>query len=355
MHINSDGINLIRNFEGCRYIAYDDLQPNVTITNISQVKGTLTIGYGHISGVKVGQAISLTQAINMLRSDLVIYEKEVTRIVKLPLNENQFSALVSFTYNCGAGNLKTLAANRSLTQIADALLLYNKSKGKVLEGLKRRRKAERELFLKPVADAKKSNEEIAKEVIAGKWGNAQERKDRLTKAGYDYQAIQNIVNSLLVNKNLTVDKVLSVAKAEIGVKESPAGSNKVKYNTEYYGRAVSGASYPWCCVFVWWVFKHAGASNLFCHGKKTALCEYVKSDMKAQTVKEPKAGDLILFQFDVDPQADHIGIVESVNSDGSIVTIEGNTSSGNDSNGGAVMRRRRKKSVVMCFIRPKYD
>lgn len=154
---------------------------------------------------------------------------------------------------------------------------------------------------------------------------------------------------------MTAEKILKIARSEIGIKESPAGSNKVKYNTEYYGKEVSGSAYPWCCVFVWWVFKHAGASKLFCDGKKTASCTYVRDYMKAQKVSQPKAGDIVLFQFDKDPQADHIGIVDLVNPDGSVVTIEGNTGSGNDANGGCVMRCNRKKSVIMCFIRPKYE
>lgn len=153
---------------------------------------------------------------------------------------------------------------------------------------------------------------------------------------------------------MTAQKIINIAKAEIGVKESPKNSNNVKYNTEYYGKAVSGSGYPWCCAFVWWVFKKAGASKLFCSGKKTALCEYVKTSMKSQIVAEPKAGDLVLFQFDKDKAADHIGIVESVKADGSVVTIEGNTAVGNDSNGGEVMRRTRKRNVIMCFVRPAY-
>lgn len=147
MKINNEGLELIKSFEGCRLVAYDDLQPNKTITDISQVKGTLTIGYGHTAGVTVGMVINQIQANNMLKSDMKKYEKYVTDNIKIPLNENQFSALVSFCYNCGVGNLKTLVKNRTAEQIADAMILYNKSKGKVLAGLVRRREAERRLFL----------------------------------------------------------------------------------------------------------------------------------------------------------------------------------------------------------------
>ena len=195
MKINAEGIELIKSFEGCKLMAYDDLQPNKTITHISQVKGTLTIGYGHTAGVTVGQVITKEQAENMLKSDLKKYEKYVTDNVKLELTENQFSALVSFTYNCGVGNLRTLIKGRTVEQIAEKILLYNKANGKTLNGLVRRRKAERELFLKPMLS--KTLEQVAKEVLAGKWGNGAERKRKLTQAGYDYAEVQKLVNNLL--------------------------------------------------------------------------------------------------------------------------------------------------------------
>lgn len=200
MKINKEGLELIKSFEGCRLVAYDDLQPNKTITHISQVKGTLTIGYGHTAGVTVGQVINQAQAENMLKSDMAKYEKYVTDNVSISLNENQFSALVSFCYNCGVGNLRTLVRNRTAEQIANSIVLYNKAGGQVLKGLQRRREAECKLFLTPVKSGvavAKTNEEIAKEVLAGKWGNGAERKNKLTKAGYNYATIQAIVNELV--------------------------------------------------------------------------------------------------------------------------------------------------------------
>ncbi len=59
-----------------------------------------------------------------------------------------------------------------------------------------------------------------------------------------------------------VERVLSIAAKEVGVKENPAGSNKVKYNTWFYGKEVSGSAYAWCCVFVCWVFSMAGCLAL---------------------------------------------------------------------------------------------
>lgn len=137
MKISQVGIDLIKSFEGCVLTAY--LCPS----------NVWTIGYGHTTGVYQGQVITKVQAEQLLKEDIVKYENYVNN-TGLSLNQNQFDALVSFTYNCGSGNLKKLIANRSLSEIAEAILLYNKSRGTVLKGLVRRREAERKLFLTPV-------------------------------------------------------------------------------------------------------------------------------------------------------------------------------------------------------------
>ena len=136
MNVSTNGIELIKQFEGCSLKAY------------KCPAGIWTIGYGHTNGVKEGQKITQVQANTYLMEDLKTYGKYVNNL-QLPLNQNQFDALVSFCYNCGPGNLRTLVKNRTLSQIADALLLYNKGGGVVLNGLIKRRNAERELFLKP--------------------------------------------------------------------------------------------------------------------------------------------------------------------------------------------------------------
>lgn len=137
MKISQVGIDLIKSFEGCVLTAY--LCPS----------NVWTIGYGHTTGVYQGQTITKEQAEQYLKEDIVKYENYVNN-TGLSLNQNQFDALVSFTYNCGNGNLKKLIANRSLSEIAEAILLYNKSRGTVLKGLVRRREAERKLFLTQV-------------------------------------------------------------------------------------------------------------------------------------------------------------------------------------------------------------
>ena len=112
MKTSNNGLQLIKNFEGCRLTAY------------KCPAGVWTIGYGHTAGVKQGMTITQEQADNYLKSDLVIYENHVNNLNR-SFNQNEFDALVSFTYNCGAGSLQTLCKNRTNAQIADALLLYN--------------------------------------------------------------------------------------------------------------------------------------------------------------------------------------------------------------------------------------
>ena len=148
-------------------------------------------------------------------------------------------------------------------------------------------------------------------------------------------------------------KVLKIARAEIGTKDSPKNSNKVKYGKEY---GMNGQ--PWCAMFVWWVFKHAGCPELFYGGKKSAYCPTIADYYiaKKQTVSKSKGepGDIILFDWNRNNSSDHIGIIEKRNSDGTYTTIEGNTSTTNNANGGEVMRRIRRQADISWICRPKY-
>ena len=145
MRTSSKGVSLIKSFEGCRLKAY------------KCPAGVWTIGYGHTAGVKEGDTITQAQADEYLRNDLAKYEKAVLNYYGIyHFNQNQFDALVSFTYNCGVGNLKNLtqSGKRTLAQISVKLLLYNKAGGVVLRGLQRRRTAEKELFDTPIESDK---------------------------------------------------------------------------------------------------------------------------------------------------------------------------------------------------------
>lgn len=71
----------------------------------------------------------------------------------------------------------------------------------------------------------------------------------------------------------TAEKILEIARSQIGTRESPANSDNVKYNTAYYGREVSG-KYPWCAVFVWWVFREAGGSRVVLRRRRDRLLSH---------------------------------------------------------------------------------
>lgn len=137
MRISEKGLNLIKQFEGCELTAY------------RCPSGVLTIGWGHTSNVYEGQSITQAEADSLLVNDMTKYEDYVNGCSNLTFvpNQNQFDALVSFTYNCGVGNLSTLVKDRDSNTVAEKLLLYVNGANGVLEGLVRRRKAERDLFL----------------------------------------------------------------------------------------------------------------------------------------------------------------------------------------------------------------
>lgn len=146
MKINKEGLDLIKNFEGLRLEAYKPVES----------EKFYTIGYGHY-GADVTKGMKITEATaeKYLKSDIEASELAVCNYLEIyNFNENQFSALVSFTYNCGSGNLSKLTnkGQRSIEEIASCITKYNKASGKVLAGLTRRRKAEKELFEKPVSN-----------------------------------------------------------------------------------------------------------------------------------------------------------------------------------------------------------
>lgn len=143
--VGAEGLALIKRFEGCRLTAY----------KVQSSDKYWTIGWGHYGlDVKQGMTITQAEADNLLVLDCQSAADAVDESINVPLtkelNSNQRDALISFAYNCGTSNLRKLCRNRTLPQIRDAMALYNKSGGKVLNGLVRRRAAEQELWDKPV-------------------------------------------------------------------------------------------------------------------------------------------------------------------------------------------------------------
>lgn len=145
--IGAAGLALIKNWEGCRLTAYKPV-PTETYW---------TIGWGHYgSDVRQGDTITQAEADALLASDCQRFADAVDDPANVPLtaslNANQRDALISFAFNCGAGNLRTLCRGRTLAQICEAMSLYTKSGGKSLLGLERRRAAEQRLFETPVKE-----------------------------------------------------------------------------------------------------------------------------------------------------------------------------------------------------------
>lgn len=154
---------------------------------------------------------------------------------------------------------------------------------------------------------------------------------------------------------MTAEKLLALARAELGAVEYPPNSNRIKYNTAYYGREVSGSEYAWCAVFLWWIFREAGASRLYYGGQKTAYCPTLMSYhlSRAQGVEDYRPGDIIFFNFNGKRNAQHVGICESWDGQ-TVTTIDGNTGTGSETNGGAVMRRKRDRRYIVGAYRPDY-
>lgn len=154
----------------------------------------------------------------------------------------------------------------------------------------------------------------------------------------------------------TINQVIVLAKSQIGTTEYPPDSNNVVYNTAYYGHEVSGSSYPWCAVFVWWVF----AQFTPCLVKKTASCmdmaQWFKDNGQWIEPGQQLPGDVAFYKFDTNSRwTNHTGIVVDVLGANDINAVEGNTSEkGSQDNGGAVLLKHRTSNIV-GYGRPKYD
>lgn len=156
---------------------------------------------------------------------------------------------------------------------------------------------------------------------------------------------------------IKADDILKISRSRIGKMENPPNSNNIDCNTWYYGHPVNGSAYPWCVVEIEYVFHLANASHLISRtASASTLAQWFKNNKRF--VQTPQKGDIVFFNFHTPGKlADHVGIVESVNVDGTIFTIEGNTSAtnkGSQDNGGIVARKRRNSKIV-GYGRPNYD
>ncbi|UYF57267.1 lysozyme [Citrobacter amalonaticus] len=148
MQTSHNCISLIKLFEGCRLTAYPD-------PGTGGAPWTIGYGWTHpVDGkpVRPGMTINQDTADRLLKTGLVSYENDVLKLVRVKLTQGQFDALVSFAYNVGSRALSTSTLLKKLNAgdikgAADEFLRWNKAGGKVLNGLTRRREAERALFL----------------------------------------------------------------------------------------------------------------------------------------------------------------------------------------------------------------
>lgn len=157
----------------------------------------------------------------------------------------------------------------------------------------------------------------------------------------------------------TANDIIKVAQNEVGTYATAI--KKCKYNTWYYGYEASGWEYDWCAVFVCWVFNKAGLYSLL--PSHSANCGYMAKGFQDEgqlVTSGYKAGDVVFFHWSNERStlvpgtyvSDHVGIIKSVNSDGSYQTIEGNTGG---SAYGAVLEQTRYNSQISCAGRPKYS
>ncbi len=141
MQISENGLDLIRKYEGLKLAAY--VCPGKK----------LTIGYGHTGpDVKSGKKINVEEANALLQKDVQRFEHAVNELVTAPMTQGMFDALISFSFNLGAGSLKSSTLLKKLNAddreaAAEEFLKWNKANGKVLAGLTKRRESERKLFL----------------------------------------------------------------------------------------------------------------------------------------------------------------------------------------------------------------
>ena len=156
------------------------------------------------------------------------------------------------------------------------------------------------------------------------------------------------------------ERVIEIARLELGVTEQPPGSNRVKYWDEYDPKR---QGQPWCVAFLWWCFDKAGERMAFFGGGKTASCSTLLRWYREQgltvPVSEVQEGDIVLLNFNGKGTADHCGLVSwagAVN----LATFEGNTTPGEEgtpkeqANGGCVALKRRFPRQIVAVCRPQY-
>lgn len=145
----------------------------------------------------------------------------------------------------------------------------------------------------------------------------------------------------------TADAVIEIARGEIGTHEEPIGSNRTKY-----GKWFGLDGYAWCAIWVSWVLNKVGITRWRHSYTPTGMQAFKDAGLFKPAKSIAKPGWLVYFNFDSDVGPEHVGIVTRDNNDGTISTIEGNTSptdAGSQANGDGVYRKIRSKSLVLGY------
>ncbi|EAC4425334.1 LysM peptidoglycan-binding domain-containing protein [Listeria monocytogenes] len=215
MNISSNGVQFIANFEGLRLTAYKAVP----------TEKYYTIGYGHYgSDVRRGQTITKAKALAMFQNDLKTYVNGVDNAVKVSLTQNQFDALVSLCYNIGVGAFRSSSLVARLNRgdylgAASEFLLWNKSGGKVLQGLVRRRAAEKGLFMSGTGSAKPADNDHNKPSAGKKLGKFKTGQKGVLSKNADRYATGEMIPTDVKNKAYTV----------IQAKKEKHGTSNYKY------------------------------------------------------------------------------------------------------------------------------
>lgn len=279
MKISEKGLSMIERFEGCLLKASNKLD------------GVWTIGYGQTGSyygkrVRRGMTTTKAEAHAWLRDHSIkTYEDAVTQAVKVPLNQHQFDALVSFAYNVGVGALKQSTALRKLNAgdyagAADALTMWTKCNGKVLAGLVRRRKEERALFLTPVTQAKTTNTDLLRKGDRGDDIKLLQHRlnilgSQLTEDGIWGVKTDQAVRNYQYKAGLTVDGIVgaktraALIRDAILARAAETGAYMVKHKWHYQDKTYRAKStfdatrkleHPGatCSHYVSWILQDVG-------------------------------------------------------------------------------------------------
>ncbi|WP_417306591.1 glycoside hydrolase family protein [Dysosmobacter sp.] len=279
MKISEKGLTMIESFEGCLLKASNKLD------------GVWTIGYGQTGsyyGKRVHRGMTTTkaEAHAWLRDHSIkTYEDAVTQAVKVPLNQHQFDALVSFAYNVGVGAMAGSTAVRKLNAgdyagAADALTMWTKCNGKVLAGLVRRRKEERALFLAPATQTNTASPDLLRKGDRGDDVKLlQHRLNilgwQLTEDGIWGVQTDSAVRGYQYRAGLTVDGIVgaktkaALIRDAILARAAEIGAYMVKHKWRYQDKtyrakstfnATKALEHPGatCSHFVSWVLQDVG-------------------------------------------------------------------------------------------------